>query len=522
MQQVVDSLSVPTQSLGETRQINYLTPLPDLGLDTMQRADLELDSMQQDVNSLNKSFLDPTQSSDEIQQHRLSRHADSRTSLSDPDFGYLQQVLDSLNGTFLGPTQYSNEILQQSRLRHADSRASLTDYADLVECYRTRQCDQLFMNETDELDPVVDSFMNGSFVGPTQSSDEIDLRELYRVVVPVMLTVCVLSLVFNVVILFSVKWVRKSLSPTLLLSLSLAVADAYASLVIGVGLIVNSLLPIVYGLDMGKFSNCYVLVLEAFRLGGMVVAVFHLLALAINHYIGILRPLHYAATVTRGTVAWAISAMWALPLLFFLAYFSLVPDYGFRSAYCSNYDFLLRIPFRMTVSMLFFVPLILMSVMYVHMFVVVKRHQRGVLQLPSGRQLHKSVKAIITTLLILGTYVMGWMPAVLFYVLTCLDCPVPVTQINLWVRVYVAIFINSMIVVKSFLDPVIYVVRMPEIKGAMRAIYRTRCGMVADEVVDHHVHYKSEMNRLTFVENSRRSRAEAKENGCNGGQILEA
>ncbi|GIX88192.1 g_PROTEIN_RECEP_F1_2 domain-containing protein [Caerostris extrusa] len=94
-----------------------------------------------------------------------------------------------------------------------------------------------------------------------------------------------------------------------------------------------------------------------------------------------------------------------------------------------------------------------MSVMYIHMFVVVKRHQHGVLQLQTGRQLHKSVKAVITTLLILGTYVVGWMPAVLFFALTCLDCPIPVIQIQLWVRVHVAIFINCMIVVKSFLTP---------------------------------------------------------------------
>ncbi|GIX66805.1 g_PROTEIN_RECEP_F1_2 domain-containing protein [Caerostris extrusa] len=162
---------------------------------------------------------------------------------------------------------------------------------------------------------------------------------------------------------------------------------------------------------MGPFSNCYVLVLEAFRLGGMVVAVLHLLALAINHYIGILRPLHYAATVTRGTVAWAIACMWIIPVAFFLAYFSLVPDDGFRSSYCSNYDFLLHIPFRVTVSTLFFVPLILMSVMYIHMFIVVKHSSPTA----DGRQLHKSVKAVITTLLILGTYVVGWMPAVIFF-----------------------------------------------------------------------------------------------------------
>ena len=38
------------------------------------------------------------------------------------------------------------------------------------------------------------------------------------------------------------------------------------------------------------------LVLEAVRLGAVIVTVVHLLALAVNHYIGIARPLHYAGT----------------------------------------------------------------------------------------------------------------------------------------------------------------------------------------------------------------------------------
>lgn len=40
------------------------------------------------------------------------------------------------------------------------------------------------------------------------------------------------------------------------------------------------------------------LVLEAVRLGAVLVTVVHLLALAVNHYIGIARPLHYAGIFT--------------------------------------------------------------------------------------------------------------------------------------------------------------------------------------------------------------------------------
>ncbi|KAG8193405.1 hypothetical protein JTE90_009631 [Oedothorax gibbosus] len=305
-------------------------------------------------------------------------------------------------------------------------------------------------------------------------------------------------MIFNLVIVYSVRWVRR-LSPTLYLSLSLAVADAYASLVIGIGLVINSLLPNVYGLNLGRFKDCYIQVLEAFRLGGLVIIVFHLLALAVNHYIGILRPLHYAATVTRRTAISAIVAMWVIPVVFFLSYFSLVPDDGFQSEYCSKYNFLLRLPFRVTTSLLFFVPLVLMSGMYGHMFFLVRHHQKGLASTKSSRQLHKNVKAIITTLLILGTYVLGWMPAVLYFILTCLDCPMPFKDISLWVRVPIGIFINSMILVKSFVDPIIYVVRMPEIKSAMGFVWKTRCGLLMNpSSTDIPLHSRTDVHRVTF------------------------
>lgn len=39
------------------------------------------------------------------------------------------------------------------------------------------------------------------------------------------------------------------------------------------------------------------LVLEAIRMAAVIVTVLHLLALAVNHYIGIARPLHYAGMI---------------------------------------------------------------------------------------------------------------------------------------------------------------------------------------------------------------------------------
>lgn len=300
-------------------------------------------------------------------------------------------------------------------------------------------------------------------------------RDVYRLAVPVMLVACLTSMLFNLIIVESARWLRRSPSPTLCFSLSLSAANAYASLVVGVGLVVNSLLPTVYQVQS---SICVSLSLEAFRLTGLIASVLHLLALAVNHYIGILRPLHYAATVTRRTVWLATAFMWLLPLALFLIYFSSVPGQGFQSATCTS-EFILWSTFRFTLSLLFFLPLVLMSFIYAHIFILVRRHQQGAglsAQVPG--QLRKSVKAVHTTLLILGTYLLGWVPAVLFYVLTCLDCALPITSLPLDVRLTFGILTNSLVLLKSFADPVIYVVRMREIQDAFRLMWKSRCGLV--------------------------------------------
>lgn len=65
----------------------------------------------------------------------------------------------------------------------------------------------------------------------------------YLIFVPMMIFLCFVSVIINIKVLVSVFWLRSPISPTLKISLSLAAADALASLLLGIGLFVNSLLP---------------------------------------------------------------------------------------------------------------------------------------------------------------------------------------------------------------------------------------------------------------------------------------
>lgn len=304
----------------------------------------------------------------------------------------------------------------------------------------------------------------------TEQPRQIDplMQKLYLFSIPPLLLFCLATVIVNTVIVVSIRWIRRPLSPTLSFSVSLALADAYASLVVGIGLVINSLLPVGLGVTPGRNDACYALTLEAFRLGGIIVTVGHLTALAINHYIGILRPLHYASTMTPRTTIVCIALLWILPIFFFFTYFSAVEDQGFRSPLCQNYFFLTRKKFRIIFSVLFFGPLIIMGVIYIHIFIIVKRHQASRLRFQNSQQLARSVKAIKTTVLILGTYIVGWIPAVLLYCLVCADCMYsfkaadPITMFALYTTC------NFLYILKTLVDPVIYAARMHEIKMAVR------------------------------------------------------
>ncbi|XP_043241263.1 adrenocorticotropic hormone receptor-like [Amphibalanus amphitrite] len=301
------------------------------------------------------------------------------------------------------------------------------------------------------------------------SREELERRLIYLIWIPVMLLLCAVASLTNLAICLSARLVRRPLSPTLCFSVSLAGADAFAALLLGIGLLVNSLLPQVLSVSH-VWDYCWALAFEALRLGGIISTAAHLLALAMNHYIGILRPLHYNRLVTRGRVLLTLPGLWLAPVVFFLAYFATVDAFASCDAPPA---FIGYHTFREVVAVLFFVPLACMVVAYTHIFIIVRQHQTGALRNHNTSQLRKNVKAVVTTLLILGTYVFGWMPAVLTFALFCVDCAAGPAPLGRRAHLALNILVNTLIILKCLVNPIIYALRMPEIRLALRRLRST-------------------------------------------------
>lgn len=305
--------------------------------------------------------------------------------------------------------------------------------------------------------------------------------------IPLLILLCITGLVVNVKVLCCAYWIRRPMSLTLVLSLSLAGADSWALFFSAVALIFNSLAKYIH-LSSHSIVN---VAIEICRLSGLLSTVTHLLALSINHHLGIWKPLHFHSIKTSKRVAVLIAILWIFPPIFLICY-PLVTENQFLGSEKFP-DFLSRFAFRVTIAFLFFVPLIIMSVLYLHILLMVREQQKvwsnlsrsgstrwkaikassrdNVTKSQQQRQVEGNIKAIKTTLYILGSCVVGWMPALIAFSLMCFDgCPISGNQLTMIQKCYeremffLMLVKTIFLIAKSLVNPVIYTNRMLPIK----------------------------------------------------------
>ncbi|KAF7281852.1 hypothetical protein GWI33_004181 [Rhynchophorus ferrugineus] len=318
------------------------------------------------------------------------------------------------------------------------------------------------------------------------------------VVIPILLISCLVSMLVNVIVIASACWIRCSMTPNLKISLSLAAADACSSSLYGLLIFIDVYVPI----QMGVFLN----VVEILRLSGIVITVVHLMALAVNHYIGILKPLHYNSIVTSKKVAAVIWLLWICPTVTIICMcLGFDNDNSLLNSFIYNLDdvpsFMQTFDFRITFSSLFFVPILIMVVCYTHILVVVKQQQsrwNNLSRIGSTRikgkpsqkisrerkQLEGNVRAIYTTLLILGSCFIGWAPALLFYTLACTaGCYIEGEELvavncnHKTLIMIVRLLDNILVILKMLANPVIYSIRMKEIRDGTQRMFQAICGL---------------------------------------------
>lgn len=143
------------------------------------------------------------------------------------------------------------------------------------------------------------------------------------------------------------------------------------------------------------------------------------------------------------------------PLLFF-ATFCLMPNQGFQSDQCTNSAAFFTWEFRLAVFCLLLSPLLLMTIIYLYLMyhlVFKQRHVRGDSLRSSFR---KKVRAVKTAFLVVFSFLIGWLPGSIWYLLICDVCKIQINLMNINVIVAVSFIFNALMILKGLFNPLIY------------------------------------------------------------------
>ncbi|XP_053205527.1 octopamine receptor beta-2R-like isoform X2 [Panonychus citri] len=262
-----------------------------------------------------------------------------------------------------------------------------------------------------------------------------------------------------------------------------------------------------------QLNRCILLTIEVIRLTSLFASVLHLLALTWLHYQGTVNPIHHRLTSLyqrSENIKYVTLTCWLIPFIIFIFIFSSTSCQGYRSQDC-DFTFLLGWHFRSTILLLFGTPWLLMIVAYLHIFWTLEMAQKLTCSLNNNnskqinnnsnnlnvnnsnnnntlvnnnpinitnntnltRRIDKSYrKAITTSLIIIITYLIGWMPAIIWYAISCIDgCPYPLYSQTSSTRAYLGFITTGSVVAKPIVDPLIYSYRYREVRMAIQELF---------------------------------------------------
>lgn len=273
----------------------------------------------------------------------------------------------------------------------------------------------------------------------------------------------------NMASLFAMFHISGSFSANQRFIVNLVISDLFVSSVVLLHVANSSLFPIFTpGDDYGR-RLCVYTVLKALVMMGHTISLLNLVVLAFDHFLAISKPLQYLNVFTGRRVTLTLAGIWIIGLLCGFSDFIVPgPEYSYcvgrdyvnfcEIGYCSRYE---------TEYLLFplaHVCFIVMVVFYSRVFVTIYKYQKMAGR--HQRHMKRNIKGLVTTLIILGTFIVCWSPHCVFQAFFLLK----ILSDHIWVMknyrllLRVDYFMYALWVVNCVCDPIIYAVRMREVK----------------------------------------------------------
>ncbi|XP_070782108.1 trace amine-associated receptor 1-like [Enoplosus armatus] len=246
-------------------------------------------------------------------------------------------------------------------------------------------------------------------------------------------TVSILTISGNLLVITSVIYFKQLHTPTNYLVLSLAVADLLVGALV---LLFNMALSVK---SCFYFGDLVCKLRRSFDISLMTTSILNLCCISIDRYYAVCQPLTYrtkingCVVVIMILVSWSVSALSGFGIVFV----------GLKHTVCEGRCFIFNIPNSNIIGSVFsfYLPVIIMLIIYLKIFVVAQRQARSIQNATcqstkSGAAVSKMErKATKTLAIVMGVFLFCWTPfflSITFNPVANYSVPSPLTETLVW------------------------------------------------------------------------------------------
>ena len=294
----------------------------------------------------------------------------------------------------------------------------------------------------------------------------------------------VIAIMLNMLVLCALHTSKTHLTTHYRLIISLAVSDVVVGGSVMLHVINKTFNPVYKPGGDGYqterlISKCTYLAIKALNSTGLIITLLNLMAMATDHYLAIMKPLRHPILLRKARVVALIAVLWGISIILgfsdflsaFHIYRSNYEDYGYN--YC---ELVWLTKYREEYMVLSVAPICFAVMLYIYLKIYVKicRHRRpGTNPLEKRGGIRKTKKALITTLLNLGTFVVTWLPACLFQIALLIKVRYQPHDVRANIALYAEIdkYLFDLLMLNAIADSVIYTVRIREVKTGFHRMF---------------------------------------------------
>ena len=293
-----------------------------------------------------------------------------------------------------------------------------------------------------------------------------------------------IAIVMNVLILSALRKAQPRLRAHIQLIISLAVSDVLVGASVTLFIINKSFNPVYNQGGLAYIyerivSRCLLLVLKALNSTGFLSTLFNLMLMAADHYLAILTPLKHTVIMRKEVVTILISFLWGMSIVIgFSDFLSAVPLYHTLKPQGYNYCECVSLTrYREDYTTIAIAPVcfIVMSCMYCRIYSKIRYHRKPGCNLSTSRHnsIKKTTKALVTTLLALGTFLVTWLPFNLLQVSLLIMARFNRQKVLDNLSFYMALdsYLFDLMMLNAVADSIIYAIRNKDVKLGLYQIF---------------------------------------------------